>query len=84
METVNYGRNKFYDTGPKPCSQVLDRVARTDSGKLSRLLQCSNTYFGKKFYSTGPWAQCYKTVSGRILLLFVMKWSACPWQDFPA
>ncbi len=28
------------------------------------------------------WSQCYKTIYARNLLIFVIGWSVCPWQDF--
>jgi S-adenosylhomocysteine hydrolase len=30
------------------------------------------------------WGQSYKTFYGRNLPIFVMSWSVCPWQAFPA
>ncbi len=44
MEIVNYGRNKFYDTGCR-----LKKLARD---KHSSLLRKSVNYGRKKFYST--------------------------------
>ncbi len=41
METVNYGRNRFYDTGLR--------------GKHSNFLWKFVNYDGKKFYNYGPW-----------------------------
>ncbi len=38
----------------------------------------------KKFYSTGPRGQCFKTFYGRNLRIFIKSQSVCPWQAFPA
>jgi hypothetical protein len=45
METLNYGRNKFYDTGPR-----LEKLARD---KYSSLLQTLVNY-GKKYITLAP------------------------------
>jgi hypothetical protein len=33
---------------------------------------------------TTTWYQCYKTFSVLNLRIFVISWSVCPWQAFPA
>jgi hypothetical protein len=35
------------------------------------------------FYNINTRAQCYKTFYGRILRIFEISWSVCPWQAFP-
>ena len=38
METINYGRNKFYDTGPWPYPQTLDYARKACQGKMLKLI----------------------------------------------
>ncbi len=35
-------------------------------------------------FLTGSWGQCYKTFYDRKLRLFIISYSVCPWQAFPA
>ncbi len=48
-------------------------------------LQKSISKFTPKFiYEIEPRWQCYKTFYGRKLRLFIISYSVCPWQTFPA
>jgi hypothetical protein len=62
-------------------SARLERLARD---KHFGLLRKYVNYGSKRFHSTGPRAQCYKTFYGRNLRIFVISYSVCPWQTFPA
>jgi hypothetical protein len=63
--------------GSWPSSRTLDHY-----GRRSSLLQTAINYEHKKFYNSNTRAQCYKTFYGRNLLIFVISYSVCSWQDF--
>ncbi len=51
-----------------------ERLKERESGERTTMREKENEISG----------QCYKTFYGRKLQLFIINWSICPWQAFPA
>ncbi len=64
--------------------QTLDYAGRPSKDKHGSLLGQFVKYVCKKFSNIGSWGLYYKTFYGRNLQIFVMSYSVCPWQAFPA
>ncbi len=81
---VGKARGLFQSEAPESCfnwvssgltSKYYTRLESLARGKPSSLLRKSVNYGRKRFYSTGPWCQGYKT--------FYSRKSVCPLQAFP-
>ncbi len=64
--------------------QTLDYAGRATNYKHSSLLGQFVKYVCKNVYNIGSWDLYYKTFYVRNLRIFVMSYSVCPWQAFPA
>jgi hypothetical protein len=60
------------------------QTLQAKSNKHPSLLRKSANHCYKKFYNTGPRAQCFKTFYVRNLRVNVISVSDCPWQAYPA
>ncbi len=66
------------------CPWQTFQASSSVKGQTLQLITETVNYGRNIFYDKGPWGQCYKTIFLRNLQIFVISWSGCPWQAFPA
>jgi hypothetical protein len=67
-------------------SSVETNTSEREGLKINSLIKTAVSLTSKPLYSdlTLIWGQCYKTFYVRNLRIFILSYSVCPWQGFPA